>query len=97
MNFRVLHKHDKCAATLHMSLFNPEHTLHPPGHAVHMSGMGDNSLLPVSHTKLNLLESASRMKGHGARAAPPLVLSCKKFPVFVSIIAGQPLPPYVEV
>lgn len=52
MNFRVLHKHDKCAATLHMSVFNPEHTLHPPGHAVHMSGMGDNRLLPVSHTKL---------------------------------------------
>lgn len=23
-----------------MSVFNPEHTLHPPGHAVHMSGMG---------------------------------------------------------
>lgn len=83
-----------------MSVFNPEHTLHPPGHAVHMSGMGDNSLLPVSHTKLNLLHSTSRMKGHGARVAALLVLCCKKFPAqaaFVSISGRRPLPPYVEV
>lgn len=83
-----------------MSLFNPEHTLHPPGHAVHMSGMGDKSLLPVSHTKLNLLESDSRMKGLGACVAALLVLCCKEFPgqaAFVSISGRQPLPPYVEV
>lgn len=92
--------HDKCAATLHMSVFNPEHTLHPPGHAVHMSGVGDNSLLPVSHTKLNLLESDSRMKGHGARAAALLVLCCKKIPAqaaFVIISGRQPLLAYVKV
>lgn len=40
MNFRVLEERDKCVVTLHMSVFNPEHTLHPPGHAVHMSGNG---------------------------------------------------------
>lgn len=40
MNFGVLKEHDKCVVTLHMSVFNPEHTLHPPGHAVHMSGIG---------------------------------------------------------
>lgn len=60
MNFIVLEEHDKFAVTLHMSVFNPEHTLHPPGHAVHMS----DSLLPMSHTKLNLFESESHMNGH---------------------------------
>ena len=40
MNFRILKEHDKCVVTLHMSVFNPEHTFHPPGHAVHMSRIG---------------------------------------------------------
>lgn len=40
MNFRIVKEHDKCVVTLHMSVFNPEHTLHPPGHAVHMSRIG---------------------------------------------------------
>lgn len=40
MNSSVLQEHDKCGVTLHMSVFNPEHTLHPPGHSVHMSGIG---------------------------------------------------------
>lgn len=40
MNFRVQEEHDKRVVTLHMSVFNPEHPLHPPGHAVHMSGIG---------------------------------------------------------
>lgn len=85
MNFRILKDHDKCVVTLHMSVFNPEHTLHPPGHAVHMSGIGTTAscqcLIPgwICLTQTHAWMDICAHRLYHTQRSAPIILS-RQFP-----------------